>query len=541
MEDQSSIFYPRPLAICNLQFAIDMDDEQRNHLEELLRTHQANLRHLEQQAAQHGIDVPVVVKNGIDHERAEIAHLEGRLGRIADRLFVAALDFDEPRFGQLRAERPPGLLGSRRDNLPAQTTPLIGREREVAAVCALLLRPDIRLVTLTGPGGASKTRLALQIATDLLDAATTSPLPLPPTEVQQRERGLGGEGQFPDGAFFVALAPIYNPDLVMPTIAQALGVRKTGGQDVLAALKSELRDRRLLLLDNFEQIVDAAPVVSELLEAAPGLKALITSREALKLYGEHEFVVPPLALPDLHHLPPLDQVAEYAAIRLFAERAQSTRAGFTLTSANASAVAGICARLDGLLLAIELAAARSKLFAPEKLLAQLTSRLRLLTGCARNLPERQRTLRGAIDWSYNLTRGALCRIRSKILIRRAIYAHRAAHRCGVPRPSARRAASRCGPPPAASRPSRYWPGAIASAAWSRAAAWARSTWPRTPGSAARRWPSKRCPAASCAATPRRSSAPWPTSGARRRCWRGCAIRICRASATSSMRTARTTW
>jgi predicted ATPase len=372
-----------------------MDDEQRNHLEELLRTQHRNLRHLEQQAAQHGIDVPVIVKNSIDHARAEIARLEAALAQTEGPPSIALPDSDEPHLGEPRAARPPTLLGSRRDNLPAPTTALIGREREVAAVCTLLRRPDVRIVTLTGPGGTGKTRLALHIASELLDPTASPSLPSRP---EQR-----GEGLFLDGVWFVALAPIHDPNLVIPTIAQALGVRETSGLALLTALKSELRERRLLLaLDNFEQIVEAAPLVSELLEAAPGLKALITSREVLKLYGEREFSVPPLGLPDLDHLPPCEQLAKYEAIRLFVERAQSVRADFAITSANARAIAEMCARLDGLPLALELAAARSKLFTPEKLLAQLTSRLKLLTGGARNLPERQRTLRGAIDWSYNL-------------------------------------------------------------------------------------------------------------------------------------------
>jgi predicted ATPase len=373
-----------------------MDDERRIHLEELVRTHRANLRYLERQAAQHGIDVPVSIQNGIEHEHAEIAHVESELARAAVPLFAATPEFDEPRFGQPRIDRSPGLLSSRH-NLPAQTTALIGREREVVAVCALLQRPDIRLVTLTGPGGTGKTRLALQVATELLDTAHSA------SSSSQSESEPTGDGLFSHGAWFVALGSIRDPHLLIPTIAQALGVRERSDQDLLTALKSELRERHLLLaLDNFEQIIEAGPLVSELLESAAGLNVLVTSRAILRVTGEREFIVPPLGLPDQKRLPPLAQLAEYEAIRLFVERAQAVKADFALTAENAGSIAEICVRLDGLPLAIELAAARSKLFAPEKLLAQLQKPLKLLTGGARNLPERQQTLRSAIDWSYNL-------------------------------------------------------------------------------------------------------------------------------------------
>ncbi len=263
-------------------------------------------------------------------------------------------------------------------NLPAQLTSLIGRTEEVTAVCERLRRANVRLLTLTGPGGTGKTRLALQAAAELLDA-------------------------FADGVCFVALAPVSDPTLVAATIAQTLGVQDSGAQPLVDRLKEYLGAKQLLLvLDNFEQIVDAAPLVVELLAAAPDLKVLVTSRVVLHLSGEHEFVVPPLAVPDPTHLPPLDRLTQYEAVRLFIERAQAVQADFAVTNANAPAVAEICARLDGLPLAIELAAARSKLFAPEALLARLSNRLRVLTGGARDLPARQQTLRNTIDWSYNL-------------------------------------------------------------------------------------------------------------------------------------------
>jgi predicted ATPase/DNA-binding CsgD family transcriptional regulator len=262
--------------------------------------------------------------------------------------------------------------------LPTSLTPLVGRERELAAVCALLSRPEVRLVTLIGTGGVGKTRLALEVA-----AAASS--------------------DFADGICFVALAALTDPALVVSTIAQALGVREQGSQPRLHSLEDHLRDRQLLLLlDNFEQLVSAAPVVAELLAAAPRLQVLVTSRASLRLSGEHEFVVPPLSLPDLQNLPPLDRLTEYEAVRLFIERAQAVKADFTLTEGNGAAVAAICHQLDGLPLAIELAARRSKLFSPQALLPRLRNRLKLLVGGAREKPAHQQTLRGTIAWSYEL-------------------------------------------------------------------------------------------------------------------------------------------
>jgi predicted ATPase/class 3 adenylate cyclase len=269
-------------------------------------------------------------------------------------------------------------LDSYRHNLPAQATALIGREAEVAAVCEQLRRADTHLLTLTGTGGTGKTRLALQAAAELLD-------------------------DFRDGVFFAPLASIRDPQLVAAAIAQALGIKEAGDQPLLDLLKAYLRGKQtLLLLDNFEHLAAAAPLVAELLVTAPHLKALVTSRETLHLYGEREYSVPPLSLPDLRRLPPIERLTQYEAVRLFIERAQAVRPDFAVTTENAPAVAEICARLDGLPLAIELAAARSKLFPPKALLARLDKRLQLLTGGPRDLPARQQTLRGAIEWSYDL-------------------------------------------------------------------------------------------------------------------------------------------
>jgi predicted ATPase/class 3 adenylate cyclase/Tfp pilus assembly protein PilF len=269
-------------------------------------------------------------------------------------------------------------LDSRPNNLPAQPTPLIGREQEGAAVYTLLRRKDVRLLTFTGPGGTGKTRLGLQMAADLID-------------------------DFADGVFFVPLAPISDPVLVAATIAQTLGVREAGGRSLLESLKDYLRDKQtLLLLDNFEQVISAAPLVAELLAACPLLKILATSREVLRLSGEHEFPVPSLAVPDLQHLPAIAPLAQYAAVALFIQRALAVKPDFAVNNENAPAVAEICVRLDGLPLAIELAAARIKLLPPKALLARLGSRLELLRGGPRDLPARHQTLRRAIAWSHAL-------------------------------------------------------------------------------------------------------------------------------------------
>jgi predicted ATPase/class 3 adenylate cyclase len=279
----------------------------------------------------------------------------------------------------LPASFPPlKTLDVRLNNLPIQPTPLLGREREVAEIADLLRHADVRLLTLTGTGGTGKTRLALQSAAELID-------------------------DFEDGVFLVALAPISDSELVASTVAGALSVSESAGRALKEDLREYLSTKELLLvLDNFEQVVDAAPLVGELLSGCPGLKVLATSRTLLRIYGEHEYAVSPLELPDPSHLPPIETLRQYEAIRLFTERARAAKADFSLTNENAPAIAEICARLDGLPLAIELAAARIKLLSPQAMCSRLSNPLKFLTGGARDLPERQRTLRGAIAWSHAL-------------------------------------------------------------------------------------------------------------------------------------------
>ncbi len=269
---------------------------------------------------------------------------------------------------------------SRPNNLPVQRTAFIGREREATALRQLLSRADVQLVTLTGPGGIGKTRLALQVAAD-------------------------AAAEFPGGVCFVPLSAVSDPTLIAATIAQALGVRETGNQSSQESLKeyvSMLDQPMLLLLDNFEHLVSAAPVITQLLTTGPKLKVAVTSQAPLHVYGEHELPVPPLALPDLKSIPPLETLSRLPAVALFVERAKAVKREFELTRDNAPAVAAICARLDGLPLAIELAAARTKLLSPHAMLSRLESRLNLLTGGARDLPTRQQTLRSTVDWSYGL-------------------------------------------------------------------------------------------------------------------------------------------
>jgi predicted ATPase/DNA-binding winged helix-turn-helix (wHTH) protein len=294
------------------------------------------------------------------------------------------------------AQKPVKQVGTRPTNLPVSRTGFVGREKEVATANELLVREDVRLVTVTGPGGIGKTRLAVEVASGLIE-------------------------HFPGGIHFVPLSPLSDPGLIASAIVQTLGIREAGGQSPLEILKKNLKDSvhapTLFLLDNFEHLIQAAPTVAELLAAAPNLKILVTSRAALHLYGEHEFPVPPLALPDSRSMPTVEILSQCPAVALFVQRAAAARPDFALNRENASAIAEICARLDGLPLAIELAAARVKVLSPSAMRTRLASRLQLLTGGARDLPQRQQTLRATMDWSYDLLNAA----EQKLLRRLSVF------------------------------------------------------------------------------------------------------------------------
>jgi predicted ATPase/class 3 adenylate cyclase len=311
---------------------------------------------------QRALPVGVALRDLGEHRLKDIAHPE--------HLYDVAIE-------GLRVDFPPPMtLDARPNNLPPQLTSFVGREEEIAQVRRLLGRT--RLLTLTGAGGTGKTRLALRVAEEVLT-------------------------EYADGAFFVDLSAVTDPGLVPSVLAGVLRVPEAAGRPILDAVRDHLRDRELLVVfDNFEQVAEAAVVVEDLLTAAPGLRVLATSRAVLSVRGEQEYAVPPLEPPDPERLPDVLTLGRFEAVRLFTERAQAVRPGFRVTEENASAVAEITARLDGLPLAIELAATRTKLLTPVQMLPRLQKRLSILTSGPRTLPQRQRTLRDAIAWSYDL-------------------------------------------------------------------------------------------------------------------------------------------
>jgi predicted ATPase len=322
-------------------------------------------------------------KVGLSDEQrlAGLIYAAANLKRYAVTFSLPAPTNVEPLYDESQADTGSSTMRKPKHNLPAQPTPFIGRQSELAAVKDLLTRDqkEARLVTLTGPGGTGKTRLAVQAAADVVS-------------------------RFSDGVYFVDLAPIREPEAVLTTIARTVGIRESSDRPLLDELKGQLQSKvMLLVLDNFEQVTAAAPKLAQLLQSCPQLQLLVTSREALHLRGEHIHSVPPLTLPgvDVKHQS-LERLGQYEALRLFIERVRAVKPDFQMTNENAAAVAEICLRLDGLPLAIELAAARTRLFSPRALLERVGGRLQLLRGGARDLPVRQQTLRNTVDWSYEL-------------------------------------------------------------------------------------------------------------------------------------------
>ena len=287
----------------------------------------------------------------------------------AQRLRVVEIAAADP------SARPPERAAG---NLPVELSSFIGREREVKEIKGLLLG-DYRLLTLTGSGGCGKTRLAMAVASDLVES-------------------------FEDGVWWVELASLSDPDLVPQAVTQALGVHEVPGRPLSEELVEHLQSTKtLLVLDNCEHLIEAcATLVHSLLRTCPALRVLATSREALGLTGERAWLVPPLSLPDPEDLPSVEELGRYEAVRLFVERAQAVTSGFELTPQNAAAVARVCRRLDGLPLAIELAAARVPVLSVEQIDARLDDCFGLLKGRSRTTLPRQRTLRAAVDWSYDL-------------------------------------------------------------------------------------------------------------------------------------------
>ena len=326
---------------------------------------------------EHSLQAGVSLRELGTHRLKDLEHPE----HIHD-LVIEGLSSDFPPIRALDAPTP--------TNLPPQRSSFVGREREVAEVTELL--GEARLVTLTGPGGSGKTRLALHVAERHLD-------------------------RFADGVFLVNLGAVVDAELVPSALATTLGVREEPGRTLTETLADHLRDRRLLMvMDNMEQIVEAGSVVDRLLDAAPGLRILATSRIPLRISGEHEFHVRPLALPTADQTNDLTALSACEAVMLFVDRAAAVRPGFRLTEQSAPTVAGITARLDGLPLAIELAANRTKVLAPEELLQRLERRLPLLTGGARDAPERQRTLRATIEWSNDLLEPEVRRLFARLAV-----------------------------------------------------------------------------------------------------------------------------
>ncbi|MEO8289354.1 MAG: tetratricopeptide repeat protein [Chloroflexota bacterium] len=357
----------------------------QEQLGELIGYSAASIRKLEDGTRRPSVQIALLLAEHLDIPMSEREAFvrSARMGQSHSAPLAGQSLYTVPMATQAAPAAPSSVVAT--NLLPSRLTPLIGRDSTITEICRQLLTGTTRLLTLTGPPGIGKTSLALEAATILLTSA---------------EEDADG---FRDGVFMVGLAPVFDPALVASEIATALGLKESGEQPALQLLMAHLRDSRtLLVLDNFEQVIEAAATLTRILVACPGVTMLVTSREALRVRGERVFNVPPLDVPDPAAAQPARSLEQYAAVRLFVECAAAANPNFELTDENAADVATICAELDGLPLALELVAARARFFSMHEIVSRLDRKLDLTGTGPRDAPVRQRTLRGAIEWSYNL-------------------------------------------------------------------------------------------------------------------------------------------